>query len=63
MELKEKVNVKELVKEIWKIKQFGIDLLANSIKQNKESGKFEGRVIIRTVDFCLQRILELQVKK
>jgi len=60
MELKKEISAEELVKAIWTKKQFGINLLKNSMEQNKEEGQFQARIIIDTVDFCLQKILELQ---
>ena len=59
--LKTEINAEELVSLIWEKKQFATTLLKNSIGKS-ESGEFQARVILDTVDFCLQKILELQAK-
>jgi hypothetical protein len=58
--LKESINAKKLVSLIWKKKEFAKRLLANSLKDNKKDGEFEARIILNTVDFCLEQILKLQ---
>ena len=62
MELRENINASKLVSLIWKKKEFAMRLLENSIRDNKQEGQFEARVILKTIDFCLEKILELQIE-
>jgi len=61
--LKEEINAKTLISLIWEKKEFGKRLLRNSLRDNNKDGEFEARVILDSVDFCLQKILELQARK